>query len=143
MSFKLFFSIRTKLYIGPEASGFNTLLNDNFENFEIPNEIVIAGFFKYNDKIFVSTAVNTYYLENGQLNLFASLYTNGARIYHDNDHLWAIVNTGAGNGNVSLLNLVTKEKLKTSSLTRNTIFMMFVRYLVRMLFSLELGKPST
>jgi hypothetical protein len=108
----LFLDSDGKLYIGPEASGFNTLLNDNFENFEIQNEIVIAGFFKYNDKVFVSTVNNTYYLENGQLNLFASLYTNGARVYHDSDHLWAIVNTGTGNGNVSLLNLVTKEKLE-------------------------------
>ena len=108
----LFLDSDSKLYIGPEASGFNTLLNDSFENFEIPNEIVIAGFFKYNDKIFVSTAVNTYYLENSQLNSFAPFYTNGARIYHDNDSLWAIVDSGAGNGNVSLLDLVTKEKLE-------------------------------
>jgi hypothetical protein len=79
---------------------------------QIPNENVIAGFFKYNDRIFVSTVNNTYYLENGQLNLFAPFYTNGARIYNDADHLWAIVDTGASNGNVSLLNLVTKEKLE-------------------------------
>jgi hypothetical protein len=108
----LFLDSDGKLFIGPEASGFNTLLNENFENFEIQNEIVIAGFFKYNDKIFASTAVNTYYIENGQLNLFAPFYTNGARIYNDTDHLWAIVDTGAGNGNVSLLDLITKEKLE-------------------------------
>jgi hypothetical protein len=108
----LFLDSDSKLYIGPEASGFNTLLNDSFEIFEIPNEIVIAGFFKYNDKIFVSTTGNTYYLENSQLNSFAPFYTNGARIYHDNDNLWAIVDSGTGNGNVSLLNLITKEKLE-------------------------------
>jgi hypothetical protein len=108
----LFLDSDGKLFIGPEASGFNTLLNDTFESFEIPNEIIVAGFFKYNEKIFVSTAVNTYYLENGQLNLFAPFYTNGAKIYNDADHLWAIVDTGAGNGNVSLLDLITKEKLE-------------------------------
>jgi hypothetical protein len=108
----MFIDVDGKLYIGPEASGFNTFLNDVFEKYEIANEIVVTGFFKYTDKIFVSTAVNTYYLENNQLNLFAPFYTNGARIYNDADHLWAIVDSGEGDGNVSLLDLATKETLE-------------------------------
>jgi hypothetical protein len=108
----LFWDTDGKLYIGPDASGFNILSNGNFEGYEIPNEIIVAGFFKYNNRMYVSTAVNTYYLEDNQTHLFSHLNTNGARIYHDGDHLWAIVDTGAGDGALSLLDLSTQQKIE-------------------------------
>jgi hypothetical protein len=103
------------LYIAPEASGFNTLSNCIFGNFEVSSfdDGNVAGFFKHDDRVFVSTVSNTYYLENGQLNFFSALHTNGDRIYHDREHLWAIIGSSfSGDGNLRLLNLTTKEKIE-------------------------------
>jgi hypothetical protein len=107
----LFLDEDHSLYIGPEASGFNKLAGETFTGYELPNEIVISGIYRYGDKIYISGAGNTYYLENGETKLLTYFPTNGGRLRLYGNYLWALKDWNSwSHGRISFLNMETLEK---------------------------------
>ena len=96
------------VFVGPEASGFNIVDNDQFEIYELPNEVIAVGFFEYGGNPFVQGASNLYRMESDVLSNVIRFPTNGEEIYYDsNGHLWTFPNWGAGYGGIAVLDLST------------------------------------
>lgn len=101
-----------RMFVGPEASGFNLFKNNQFEIYELPNEIVAVGFFEHDGDIFAQGASNLYRMEDAEVGKFRSFRTNGEEIYYDkngNGYLWSFLNWGAGYGGIAVLDLSTLE----------------------------------
>ena len=99
------------LWIGPEASGFNILDDqEEFELIELAEETTIAGFFERNGTNYVQGAGALFKVDGGAIERYANFASNGERVYYDANHgkLWAFPNHGAGNGAIGMLDVDTK-----------------------------------
>lgn len=108
----LYSASENRMFIGPEASGFNIFNNNQFEIHELPNEIVAVGFFEHEGHIYAQGASNLYRMEGDELDKFQRFSTNGEKIYYDGNgsgYLWTFPNWGAGYGGIAVLNLSTLE----------------------------------
>lgn len=104
----LYSALDNRVFVGPEASGFNIVDNNFFEIYDLLNEIVTVGFFEYKGKPYIQGASNLYSLEGFGLSTVVRFPTNGEKIYFDSEgYLWAFPNWGAGYGAIGLLDLST------------------------------------
>jgi hypothetical protein len=96
-----------KVFIGPDASGFNIYENDQIEIVDFPNQVVTVGFFEHNGTTYVQGASDLYTLTDNQPQHFRYFPTNGEKIYYDSGHVWTYPNWGSGYGAIAMLDLAT------------------------------------
>ena len=112
-----------KIWIGPEASGFNILDDEgNFESEELAEEYTIAGFFEKDGVSYVQGASALYEVSDTAIQRYMSFACNGERVYYDASHgkLWAFPNFGSGNGSLGMLDIDTKEISGTTGYDNRT-----------------------
>jgi hypothetical protein len=99
------------LFIGTFGGGFNEYANDEFRIFETPDGGYVKGLCSYNNRLYVSTWGNTYYLENDQIQPLDQFEISNGRTYRDRNFLWGVVGNGDTDGNISYINLESGQKL--------------------------------